>query len=123
VSKLSARLDGILDLSETELLFRLDQLVYGDQAMSGMGRHERELRAREWLERVVNRHRDALCAPLRNATKDWRDAASSLIELATVMDAMVSIGLNKPSATVGAAILMKWGLQKICFGNGDGRTA
>lgn len=110
-------LDGILGLSEPELLFRLDQLVYGDQAMSGMGKHERELRAREWLERVVNTHRAKLCAFLRNATKEQRDGADSLTELATVMEAMIIIGVNKAAATVAAAILIKWGLQKICSGN------
>lgn len=112
-------LDGILSLNEDELLLRLDELLYGDEAMAGTGKYERMLRSRKWLERFVDRNRTSLCAPLQRAS-EWRDSTDRLIEMATVIDTMVNIGLHRPSATVAAAILMKWGLQKICFGNGGG---
>lgn len=108
-------LDRLLDLDEEDLLLKLDELVYGDQAMTGMGRYERILRSRAWLARFVERKREALCGSLQGVDS----YADTLIEAATVVDALVSVGLHKPSATVAAAILAKWGVQNICGGTDD----
>ncbi|MEU5637644.1 hypothetical protein ACH47C_39280 [Streptomyces rishiriensis] len=98
--------------TEEELLVELDSLLYGSKEhLSGRELRAALERSRRWVRQWTERHRDDLCAEIR---RQHLEVSDGLMELATVIDIIVQLGLGHATATVLAAILIKRGLATLC---------
>ncbi|MFK0044831.1 hypothetical protein ACIQU4_12105 [Streptomyces sp. NPDC090741] len=98
--------------TEEELLVELDSILYGSKEhLSGRELRAALERSRRWVREWTERHRDELCAEVGRHPLQTNDG---LVELATVVDIIMQIGLGHASATVLAAILIKRGIGALC---------
>lgn len=103
-------------MTEEDLLVALAKELYG-QNVDSFGptdarRHMED--AREWLQRWVSRKRQNICQELARRGFDSSAKIDAIVDTAVVTDAIITTGLGRPSATIVAALIFKWGLRDLC---------
>jgi hypothetical protein len=110
------RLETLADLTEPELLELLaDELIGGGRGLGGP--EGRIGLAREWLRSQLEQRRDALCGNEelgRVLTDQNRDL---LVDGSAFIDALCTVGFQRPVVTVVAAILITRGYEALCGEN------
>jgi hypothetical protein len=103
-------------LSERELLAELAADLYGGDTRD-FGPSEARQRiqdAREFAERWLSRNRQALCAGLARRGFQSAETLDAIVDSATIVDAVIGLGLGHPTAAIIAALALKWGLRDLC---------
>jgi len=104
--------------SEEELLADLADLLYGgDTQEFGPSDARRRIEdARAWADRWLSRNRESLCREFDRRGLLSAAAMERLTDGSVVLDVILTFGLGLPGAAIVSALIVKWGLRKMCTG-------
>lgn len=103
-------------LTEDALLTALASELYGETA-EGFGPDDARRAiedARNWLERWLSRHRQALCDELSRRGFQSSENMEAIVDVATMVDVIAGFGLGQATASIVAALIFKWGIRNLC---------
>lgn len=108
-------IEDLIALDEGDLLALLaDELLGGGRGISVGDLGKRVEFAKQWIEERTELLRDALCSNEAFRKASSGSTREAWIELSVVVDAVVTIGLQRPIATVVVAILVGRGHRALC---------
>jgi hypothetical protein len=93
--------------SEADLLLRLGEALAGEPARDSDQQNLRS-RGEDWLRRNRMRFKELVCG-----NPVFADLGDSMVDVATLADALCVL-LNRPTAFIVAAILIKRGISTLC---------
>ena len=107
--------DWYIGQDADDLLDRLADLVLGEGL--GVGPEDEEARRKyiaDWMLKRLRPLRASICDDERTKALLASGKREALLELTTVVDAIVNLGLDRPIATTIVAILLTRGIQMLC---------
>lgn len=97
----------IASANEVDLLLQLGEALAGEPSRDSNQQNLRS-RAEDWLRRNRTRLKNTICT-----NPALTDLGDSMVDVATLADALCAL-LNRPTAFIVAAILIKRGIGTLC---------